>query len=134
MAKSVIKNPLLTVEQGGTGATTAANARKNLGLEPKTFSINALSGGTIQQQNNVKVGDICYCTFRVQTTVAEGTNATCWNIPSGYRPKANVYTYAVCPDINHMASVAVTTNGNILIGINHKTNQTYNLLLHYSCV
>ena len=120
------------VTRGGTGATTAANARKNLGFSPTSFSLTAGSGITLASQYNFKYGDLVIVNFRWTASSAIGDNTTIATVPSGYRPTATVSAVAISPN-NTGVSVAIglSSDGKIYCGNGSVASRQYRVQMVY---
>lgn len=114
------------VSVGGTGATTAANARKNLGFSPTSFNLTAGSGITLASQYNFKYGDLVIVNFRWTASSAIGDNTTIATIPSGYRPTATVSAIAISPNNTGVAvAIGIGTDGKIYSGSGTVASRQY---------
>lgn len=96
----------LGIESGGTGATTAEEARKNLGIVDDTGWVDLGLGGAVSESTEsmgkapypcayrVENGNHVYiafnCKFTYEGSALRVNNAT---IPSKYRPAKQVYTF-----------------------------------------
>lgn len=96
----------ITIAQGGTGATTAEEARKNLGIVDDTGWVDLGLGGAVSESTEnmgkapyscayrVENGNHVYIAFNCKFTYAGSAlrvnNAT---IPSKYRPEKQVYAF-----------------------------------------
>jgi len=119
----------LAVSAGGTGATNADSARTNLGLNPVTFNVTAASGATVTS-TSFRVGKIGYLSLRVNITRDNiGTIAT---IPSGFRPRTNVYLFMATTN-KAAVDVAINTAGQVLVVSDYTKSVTYRLNVAYIC-
>lgn len=122
----------VSVNRGGTGALTAANARKNLGFSPTSFNLTAGSGITLASQYNFKYGDLVIVNFRWTASSAIGDNTTIATIPSGYRPTATVSAIAISPNNTGVpVAIGVGSDGKIYSGSGTVASRQYRVQAIY---
>ena len=100
-----INSGTLPVDRGGTGATTAANARKNLGITPANISA-AASSHTHNYAGSSSAGGSATSAVKLQTArTIEGMN---------FNGSANITHFGVCSTAADVAAKTVALSGFVL--------------------
>ena len=100
-----INSGTLPVDRGGTGATTAANARKNLGITPANISA-AASSHTHNYAGSSSAGGSATSAVKLQTArTIDGMN---------FNGSANITHFGVCSTAADVAAKTVALSGFVL--------------------
>lgn len=130
MAKSTIHAQVMDVEHGGTGATTAADARTNLGLNPVAVSITAASNVTLNYNGSFKIGKVGF--IMAQFTINADNVSTLGTIASGSIPSKNFYGNAFNDAADKsIIAVAISSNGAIACGGGYTKGKLYRIVMPY---
>ena len=117
------------VLHGGTGATTAHDARTNLGLNPVAVSITAASGATWNHNESFKIGKVGF--IMAQVTITADNVSKLGTIASGSRPTKNFYGNMFNDTEKSIGAIAINTSGEILTANQYVKNKVYRIVLPY---
>lgn len=117
------------IARGGTGATTAADARTNLELNPVAISITAASGVTWNHNESFKIGKVGFLTGQI--TITADNVSTLGTIAAGSRPVKNFYGNMMNETETSIVAIAVNTSGNVITGSGYTKNKAYRFVMIY---
>lgn len=99
-------------------------------LTPVAFNVTAGTNVSIVLNASFRAGKVCFLSVRFKSANALANGTTVFTVPSGYRPATPV-GYMAISTYPSLLSIALGTDGKMVIGTNFQANAEYRCMIQY---